>query len=241
MEPIAIVLLFVVFIALAVAVAVVSHLREKRRRLEFQQLAAAQGWTYTETDGHDRPQRFVDWEPFGVGDDRRAENCLAGEVDGIPFDAFGYRYTTYTRDSKGNRQAHVHHFGILAARMPLQAPDLRVSRETLGKKVFDALGGSDIDFESDEFSRRFWVKCAERKFAYDCIDARMMEWLLAEPAASAWAWRWNGPTLLLVRSGRLEAADVLPALALVTGFVQRLPRVLAARGQGRPSGPLRAA
>ena len=37
----------------------------------------------------------------------------------------------------------------------------------------------DIQFESEEFNRDFTVHCEEPKFANDLIDARMMQWLLA--------------------------------------------------------------
>ena len=36
----------------------------------------------------------------------------------------------------------------------------------------------DIDFESDEFSRKFYVQSSDRKFAYDVLHPRMMEFLL---------------------------------------------------------------
>ena len=46
-------------------------------------------------------------------------------------------------------------------------------------KIAGALGFHDINFESSEFSRKFHIKCADKKFAYDVIHPRMMEFLLA--------------------------------------------------------------
>jgi hypothetical protein len=49
--------------------------------------------------------------------------------------------------------------------------------------VFDRIAGvfgfDDIDFESEEFSRKFHVKSRDKKFAYDVCHSRMMEFLLA--------------------------------------------------------------
>jgi len=43
------------------------------------------------------------------------------------------------------------------------------------------MGFDDIDFESEEFSRTFWVKCEDERFAYDVIHPGMMEFLLKGP------------------------------------------------------------
>ena len=57
-------------------------------------------------------------------------------------------------------------------------PDLLIRREGLFDKIVSAFGKNDIDFESAEFSRKYFVKCDSRKFAYDIIHPRMMEFLL---------------------------------------------------------------
>jgi hypothetical protein len=45
-------------------------------------------------------------------------------------------------------------------------------------KIAGAFGFDDIDFESEAFSRRFHVKSSDRRFAYDVIHPRMMEFLM---------------------------------------------------------------
>jgi hypothetical protein len=58
-------------------------------------------------------------------------------------------------------------------------PSLSIRAEGIFDKLAGVLGFSDINFESAEFSRRFHVKCEIERFAYDVIDPRMMEFLLA--------------------------------------------------------------
>ena len=58
-------------------------------------------------------------------------------------------------------------------------PDLLIRPEGLFDKIKGAFGFDDIDFESEEFSRRFHVKSSDRRFAYDVLHPRMMEFLLA--------------------------------------------------------------
>lgn len=103
---------------------------------------------------------------------------------------------------------------------------LRLERST--DRIAAAAGFEDIDFESDEFSRKYYVKCKDRRFAYDVITARQMEMLLTlddinieincdamafylaralSPAEIEWlhgiAWRFVGniPEFVLERKG----------------------------------------
>ena len=57
-------------------------------------------------------------------------------------------------------------------------PDLLIRKEGLGDKLAGGLGFDDIDFESEEFSRTFWVKSQDKRFAFDVIHPLMMEFLL---------------------------------------------------------------
>jgi hypothetical protein len=52
-------------------------------------------------------------------------------------------------------------------------PSLLIRREDIGDKLIGGLGFDDIDFESEEFSRDFWVKSDNRRHAYGVIHPRM--------------------------------------------------------------------
>jgi hypothetical protein len=58
-------------------------------------------------------------------------------------------------------------------------PDLIIRPEHFFDRFAGVFGFDDIDFESAEFSKSFFVKSRDRRFAYDVIDARMMEFLMA--------------------------------------------------------------
>lgn len=60
-------------------------------------------------------------------------------------------------------------------------PYLFLRKENTGDKIIGGIGFDDIDFESEEFSRKFWVKSDEKKYAYDVIHPGMMEFLLRGP------------------------------------------------------------
>jgi hypothetical protein len=93
-----------------------------------------------------------------------------------------YEYKVTSSNGK-TTTTHTHHFSYLIAHLPYAPlPDLYVRREGLLDKLKSALGFPDINFESAEFSKRFYVKCPDKRFAYAVIHPAMMEYLLASDA-----------------------------------------------------------
>ena len=57
--------------------------------------------------------------------------------------------------------------------------DLLIRPEGMFDRLAGVFGFDDIDFESAEFSRGFHVKSPDKRFAYDVVHPRMMEFLMA--------------------------------------------------------------
>jgi hypothetical protein len=216
----------VLVLGLGIWAAIVAHRKEKARLAAMQAEATRRGWTYMTED----------WSaldaPFGFlrqGERRTALQVVRGRDGPAAFQMFTYRFITvhYTHDKNGtHRHEEVHLFRVGLFPMPISAPNLSISKETFGKKVFDALGGEDIDFESDEFSRRFWVKCDDRKFAYDVLHPQAMEFMLGlDPN---WTWQWSGPTLMLFLPGKILQSDWDVMLGMANGMAKLVPRHLLA-------------
>ncbi|HEX6963582.1 MAG TPA: hypothetical protein VF175_17070, partial [Lacipirellula sp.] len=120
-----------------------------------------------------------------------AYNTLSGSLAAddavwpVQLGDFHYATTSTTTDSKGNTrtQTHHHYLSYVILQTPyLEAPELFIRREGFFDKIAGFFGFDDIDFESAEFSKRFVVKGSDKRFAYDVIHPRMMEFLLdAEP------------------------------------------------------------
>ncbi|MHC4201700.1 MAG: hypothetical protein ACYSU0_17070, partial [Planctomycetota bacterium] len=111
---------------------------------------------------------------FRRGHSRRARNVINGERDGSAVMIFDYRYTTGSGKNKST-----HSRSVMIVEMPEQSfPELLIRREGFFDKIAAAVGFDDIDFESHEFSRKYYVKSRDKRFAYDVVDARMMEFLL---------------------------------------------------------------
>jgi hypothetical protein len=58
-------------------------------------------------------------------------------------------------------------------------PALHIGREGLGGRILDAFGFDHVDFESDDFNRKYRVTTSDKRFASAVISARMIEFLLA--------------------------------------------------------------
>lgn len=114
------------------------------------------------------------------GRNRYALNVVEGHFDGHPVAVFDYHYAT-TGDWWWPPTWVTHHYlSIILVDLEKEFPELIIGPEGGGlfKKIAEAFGCGDIDFESHEFSERFDVRSKDKKFAYDFCNARMIEYLL---------------------------------------------------------------
>lgn len=222
-------LLFAGFIALIGLLIWLYFWWDRKQTEKWATYAKQRGWRFTDKDVSGRPQRYRAFEPFGTGHSRYTRWVLSGKLeDGSPFEIFHYHYAITTSNGKTTSTQH-YWFKICTLEMPIEAPGLVIKDEHLGHKLFDALGGEDIDVEHDAFSRKFWVKCEDRKFAYDVLHAPMIEFLLPK---AGWLWEWRGRTLMLIEEGTFDTDDCDELIELVSGFRERLPRHLIAGPPG---------
>ncbi len=167
-------LLVLLVLAAVGGIIYVAWLMEKQRREAMARLASKLGYSFSAHDGWGIPGRYGQIDLFRRGHSKRARNVIHGERDGSAVMIFDYRYTTGSGKNKST-----HSRNVMLVEMPEQRfPELFIRREGFFDKVAAAVGFDDIDFESHEFSRKFYVKSRDKRFAYDVVDARMMEFLL---------------------------------------------------------------
>lgn len=207
------------FAAVAVAAVAVAAVFEARRRRELEAFARRLGLAFAPGGGGDFGADFdVDYHgyhPFGVGRSRRSSNLVYGSRNGVGWRMFDYRYTT----GSGKRR-RTHRFGVVAAEVGLSFPRMTMRPEGVFDKIASLAGFDDINFESEAFSRRYHVRCADRARCYDLIHPRMMEYLLSLPAAH---WQFGPGRVLIVKGGRFGAEELGRAMGMIEGFVERVP------------------
>ena len=182
MEP-----LLIVFIAVgvlvALAVAYTSHTARLERLAELARLADSLGWQFDPDSRYSPEDEYSHFRIFRTGHSRYAYNTLSGscEVGGrsCPAQMGDFHYQTTSSDGD-KTTTHTHRFSYYLLRLPYQQlPSMNIRREGLFDAIKGALGFDDIDFESAEFSKRFYVTSSQKRFAYDVIHPAMMEFLLA--------------------------------------------------------------
>ena len=218
-----------VFVVAFIAAAWFAHKAAAERRRALAELAARLGLRFypDEDDGHD--DDYAQFEIFRRGHSRVARNTLSGalELFGRPcaVRAGDFRYKV-TSGSGKSRSTRTHRFSYLIVQPPWQTPPLLIRREGVMDKIAGAFGFDDIDFESVEFSKRFYVKSSDKRFAYDVLHPRMMEFLLA-----------SEPLMLDLEGGALcisdgsrcwDPAGFEQQIAFVRQFCELWPRHLLA-------------
>jgi hypothetical protein len=226
--------IFVIGIVAAALIGYLGYAFKKKRREALARMAASLGLEYSQEDPYDL--KAMPFALFGLGDGRGTENVLSGTWQGIPLRECDYWYYDESTDSKGHRSRTYHRFSCAIMEVPLESAGLTIGRETMFTRMADHLGFHDIDFESEEFNREFQVKCSDKKFANDVVDARMMQWLLS---AEGWSFELNGPHLLCYH-GRLKPEELVPLLGTMKAFREHVPRVafeLYGTGEGKLDAP----
>jgi hypothetical protein len=208
-----------VVLVLMAAVAWFSYVQAKKRQELFHQFALGQGWTWVARDDS-WADRFAG-QPFGTGDHRRADNVLQGSFGARTMVAFDYSFQTHTDNGKGGRSTTTHRYAVCALALPAWVPKLELVPEGLLGRIGTALGMQDVELESEDFNRRYRVRCDQPKFAYDVLPPRTMEALLGQPAlhlrladteALCWEDGTHSPAVLLARLSALSSVlDGIPA------------------------------
>ena len=217
------VLIFGAFAALVIVLAIFGAIAAKKRREAFAALAARLGLTFSPDRDHGIAGRFHFLDRLAHGSNRYAYNILSGSYQGRGVLVFDYHYQTESRDSKGNRRTHHHHFSCFVLQLERPFPELTIAPEGILSKVAQAFGYDDIDFESHEFSRKFCVRSKDKKFAYDVCHARMIEYLLANDDLNI---EIENGALAIAYSGVLKPEEIEPNLQRLAQVRTLMPNYL---------------
>jgi hypothetical protein len=150
---------------------------------------------------------------------------MAGRHHDRELMAFDYQYTTGSGKNK-----HTHRFSAMIVVSPIPLKPLFIRREGFFDKITEFFGADDIDFESAEFSRKFFVKSPNKKWAYDVIHQRMMEYLLTAPKLSI---QMSGDSIIAWSNLTFSTKDFQDAFGMIEGIIERFPEYLVKQQTGR--------
>ncbi len=214
-------LIFIPFLVVFILLALFGHQAAAKRKEALSAWARQLSLSFSPEKRRDFDDRFPEFACLRHGSNRYAHNIASGLFEGRHVLAFDYHYTTTSTDSKGRRTTTHHHFSavILRANIPLQP--LVIRPENFFHSIGAFFGFDDIDFESAEFSRRFHVSAPNRRWAYDVLHARAMEYLLQQPRYTI---EFDPQQVLIIQSGkRWDPVNFSEAIHTVDTLLDMLP------------------
>ena len=216
------ILIIIAVIALIIAGVIVKHKKAEGRRKELAGWAFSKGLNFSPGRDGSIDNRYS-FKCLQRGSNRYGYNIIEGNLGNRPVCAFDYHYETHHTDSKGNRQTSHHYFSAVIVDSGLPLKPLFIREERLFDKLADFVGFNDIDFESAEFSKKFYVKSPDKKWAYDVLHQATMEFMLQSLQYDI---EFLGRHVIAYRNKTFKAGYFEEALILVNGILDRLPESL---------------
>lgn len=208
------------FLALISFAFVHARKQAEQVRRQAQLWAAARGWQhYTRDDGLPNRWRLP---VFHTGSGRRTHNVLTGPTNsksGVVRQALSFEYE-YTVSTGKNSTVFFYH--VVAVFLPNYIPTLTIAPEGVGAKLAKMFGGQDIQFESEEFNRRWRITGNNLAFAHAVVHPQTMEYLMRYAPYNV-AYYLLGDALLIYTSGRQNLANIDQMVWHITDLIDLVP------------------
>lgn len=186
----------------------------KKEEREFQAWAEDSGYSF-QAQRKWNPREYG-LRPLDVGPRRKVTWFVSSGL----YEAF--QCQTNIKESHGSHEVYT----VAVKKISNPGSFMSIEREDIRHKALSSLGGEDIGFESDAFSRLFWVQCKDRKHAYDVIHPEMMDYLMDHMMPHV---QWGDRALLVKIQGPLTSQNVPQLWNFLEGFVARVPARLFAK------------
>jgi len=208
--------LVIVLVLVAIVVSIIySIYAPGKRRKELAGWALSKGILFSPGDDRSFGSKYPNVNCLQKGDSRYACNVMTGTLAGRKFLGCDYHYVT---GSGKSRQEH--DISLVIVKSSILLEPLIIRPENFFDKFAEFAGFNDIDFESAEFSKKFYVKSPNKKWAYDIIHPRMMEFLLASPMFSI---QFDLLSIIAYCDTTFSPAEFEDAANLVNGIFERIP------------------
>lgn len=192
-------------------------LAAKRRRRALAAWAYSRKWSFQADRNERLAEHYNSFRCLQSNDRYYAYNISAGPRNKRHVCAFDYHYDDAPSrggsDSRGD-------FSAVIVTADLTFKPLLVQPRELLDLLTEISDYGNIDFESAEFSSRFFVKSPDKRWAYDVISQSTMEFLLA---ATRFSLQFAGPDIIAYHGRRFSIATFDAAIGVIEGVLDRLP------------------
>lgn len=210
-------ILFFFFFLIFIAIVVIGIVSAQRRKKEMREWGEKNGLQFT-PKSRSLDHEFPQFSCLCQGHSRYARNILTGTLGGVPICAFDYHYSVGS-----GKDEHHYSLSALIVNTGLPLKPLYIRTENFFDKVTEFVGFDDIDFESAEFSREFYVKSPDKRWAYDVLHQKSMEYLLGAPR---FILDFQGPYIMAYRDRTFAIPDFEDAHTVIMNMLTLLPEYL---------------
>jgi len=197
-----------------------------QRRQKLADWACKRGLQFNYVKFYRLDGRFGEFACLRRGDNRYAYNTMEGDWSGRRFIGFDYHYETASDDG---RQCQRHHLSAVILESEILLKPLLIRPKNVFDMATEFFGYddidfefTDIDFESAEFTRRFRVKAQDKRWAYDVIHQRTMEFLLSQPTFM-FVLRFDFRRVIAYRGSTFTPTEFEQAAEVIRGILDLLP------------------
>jgi hypothetical protein len=223
-------LLIVLVVLVIIAIIIWGAYASAKRRKQLLAWAEAHVLSFSEARGNAMESTYPQFTCLHQGSNRYSYNHLTGKWKEHDFLGFDYHYETYSYDSKGRRQTNHHYFSTVILTSPIPLQPLFIRPEGIFDKVTEFFGADDIDFESTEFSKKFFVKAPDKKWAFDVIQQRTMQFLLDSPRFNL---QLGYKEIMAYHNSTFSAEQFEQAADVICGILERLPDYVVQQQKGQ--------
>lgn len=160
-------------------------------------------------------------------DECEVSNIIYGSYKGKTLHCFDYHFVKISYDKNG-RETYERNYYFSCVLYDfgnkVYMKRLLIRPKGFGDKILSAMGINVINFESDEFNKKFHVKSEDKKFAYDVIHPRVMDLFLRHKIFHSF--ELSEHSILLCNVGKLQPHEVQNMLDIMAGFVNLMPEYL---------------
>jgi hypothetical protein len=221
--------LFIVIIPFAITIVIglviwsviQGHKKAKARQAAMAAWAAERQLYYHADKVRGFNKEYPSFGCLKTGSNRFAYNIIGGKWEGFEMKMFDYHYETTSTDSEGNTTTHTHRFSAVIVEPPFATRQIMIRPEGMFDKMKAAFGWDDINFESAEFSRKYYVACEDKRWAYDVIHGKIMELLLK---VRKYTIQGDGRAMMIrMGESRFELAEFERAFRVLATILREIP------------------
>jgi len=220
MDPSGFIFLFFMAFLLIIFLGVVNYRKQLTRMRVARRFARRWGLRYTRRDLSWITRYEPGFKTLRKGTNRYVFNLMRGEYEGRPLAVFDHHYEVKSKNSSSSYRRT-----MVLVRLDVDLGEIEMRPEGWGDRIAGAFGFDDIDFESAEFSRRYYVQASEKTLAYQVFHPKMIEFLLglrdirlATYGRHILTWR--------KRSSQLSMLETRDLIEDTYGILDRIPRYL---------------